>query len=160
EVLAEAVLPSARPAEVFLYPSGLNYRDLSEQSIGKLLTEVATEAGKVADLRTRLQGRLTQPLGELSARVLLAHLALKAKDPAEALEVLKQFGERLEKDTQPNTVNAVVPILGAALERPDLAAAALPLLEKAAKTLGNSNAHESAQEILFRVARFHLDAKN
>ena len=123
DVLIAAVLPTARPAEVFLYaeerPLGRVYtlgagnalqptNDLPteegpDRGLGRLLVEVALEAGKVDDLRARTEARAGQPLGELTARTLLLTIALKANDQPRAAEMFKALGERLRKDTQPAT---------------------------------------------------------
>src|SRR5439155_24432611 len=79
EVLAGAVLPAARPAEVFLYTDGrtfgMVYRQVSgvwqqvddpltetgeDRGLCSVLCELAVEAGKVDDLRARAGTRLGQ----------------------------------------------------------------------------------------------------
>jgi tetratricopeptide (TPR) repeat protein len=160
ELLAAAVLPEARPAEVFSYGGSPNYSDLSDRSIARLLAEVAVEAGKVDDLRSRVRPRLAQPLGELSARALLLTLALRAKDDAQAAELLKELTQRLQKDTLQTTADLVVPAAADALERAELGPLALPALEKAARNLAANNAHQKATELFFRMARYHQEHKN
>jgi hypothetical protein len=160
ELLAAAVLPEARPAEVFSYGGSPNYSDLSDRSIARLLAEVAVEAGKVDDLRSRVRPRVAQPLGELSARALLLTLSLRAKDDVQAAELLKELTQRLQKDTLQTTADLVVPSAADALERAELAPLALPALEKAARNLAANNAHQKATELFFRIARYHQEHKN
>ncbi|MCI0457302.1 MAG: tetratricopeptide repeat protein, partial [Gemmataceae bacterium] len=82
ETLAAVVLPEARPSEVFLYLTQLSglgsLRYL--RSTGRLLADQAVEAGRLDDLRRRAAARQGQPLGELTARILLAQASLAAKE--------------------------------------------------------------------------------
>src|SRR5205814_8917618 len=106
--LAAAVLPDARRAAVFLYPRRLNFTQPEPaRSVGQLLAEAAAQAGKLDDLRRRAEARQDQPLGELSARVLLAHAALAGGDTARAAAALDWLAQRLQKDTLQTTAELV-----------------------------------------------------
>src|SRR5262249_48153414 len=106
DLLVAAVMPAARPAEVFLYSEGRRPGHVytigssgsltptsdvfdeggEDRGLGRLLVEVAIESGKTDDLRTRAEARAGQPLGQLAARALLLTLALDANDPTRASE--------------------------------------------------------------------------
>jgi hypothetical protein len=134
DLLAEAVLPEARPAEVFLYPQPVRFTAGERpQSIARLLVESAMAANSLDALRKRLEARQDQPLAELPARVLLAQTALAARDHGRAKELLKGLGERLQKDTLRNTAELIAHVAWPALSQPDLEASALPVLEGFAK---------------------------
>jgi tetratricopeptide (TPR) repeat protein len=156
DVLLVAVLPDARPAEVFLPRDGWGGGD-PPRGLGRLLAEVAVEAGKVDDLRKRLEARAGQPLGELPARILLAALALQARDDAKALELLKVFGERVQKDTLQTTSDLVAGVALAALDRPALAPTAEPILTKIAMNYAVGNNADRAAQLGERVVQYHID---
>src|SRR5262249_463710 len=84
----------------------------------------------------------------------------RAKNDAQAAELLKELTQRLQKDTLQTTADLIVPSAADALERPELATLALPALEKAARNLAASNAHQKATELSFRMARYHQENKN
>jgi hypothetical protein len=156
-VLIEAVLPEARSEEVFLY-SRQDQATGNQSSIGRLLAKAAVEAGQVEDLRRRALARAGQPLGELPAKVLLAHLAIESNDGARAVESLNELSKRLQKDTLQTTAELIGSVAMSAIDHKDLAAAALPLLERAAKNLGANSRFDQAQALLLRIVRFDLEA--
>jgi tetratricopeptide (TPR) repeat protein len=158
-VLQVAVLPDARPAEVFLYRGAIR-GDLSRKSLGATLIETAVEAKRVEDLRERLRKRLDQPLGELNARALLAELALHNKDHAQALQLIDDFGARLRKDTLQTTANLIAATLLPALKDETLAAAARAVLQAAAKNLAGNNGRQQAQNLLYHLLEHDLDKKD
>ena len=66
--LRGALLPEPRPLEVFIYPQPLsNSRVKAPQSIGAIAVRAAVKAKQTDDLKQRLEAKLGQPLGELSA---------------------------------------------------------------------------------------------
>ncbi len=169
QVLLVAVLPDARPAEIFMHEhmAGQRYSngaiDLEgprHASLAAMLVDVAIEAKQVDDLRKRIKTRLGQPLGELNARIMLMELALRAKDHREALQLVKDLGECLQKDTLQTTANLVAATLQPALKQPELAAAVLPVLDKAAANLVAGQQQHQAQELLIQVAEHHLQKKD
>jgi hypothetical protein len=134
EALAEAVLPTGRPAEVFLYPRPLSqYGDVPGrlQSVGALLAARAVEAGREEDLLGRLARRQEQPLAALSARVLQVLLARAANKPAPA-DALGWLAQRLEKESLPANVELACHAALAALDDAATAPAAITILERAA----------------------------
>ncbi|HEY7326851.1 MAG TPA: DUF1583 domain-containing protein [Gemmataceae bacterium] len=153
-VLASAVLPEARPAEVFLYaPPTLADPTQPSGSVGQQLVSIAVKARRLDDLRRRTAERQDKPLGELNARVLLAHIAEAAKDEAGLRAALKDFAQRLEKDNLQYTAllicQAVVPLL----DHRQLEAEARPVLERAAKNLIAAGAEDAAGNLLIFLAR-------
>jgi hypothetical protein len=179
-VLAAAVLPDARPAEVFLYaesrPHGTVYTlsgggyltptsDVTDDSVedrglGKLLADVAVEAGKADDLRARVEARAGQPLGELSAKILLATLALRAGDGARAMEQFTALGERLRKDSQSATNERVAAVLLPAFAEAKFADRLAPIVEKAAENFAAGNTTARAVDLRFKLAEYHLARRN
>ena len=180
EVLAGDVLPDSRPAEVFLSadgrPSGTVYRMSAgggwvptdepieefgnDQGLGGLLCDLAIESGKVDDLRARAQTRIGQPLGELPAQVLLATLAVRAKDDARATESFKALGARIQKDSLQGTNDRVAGVLLPALADPKFADLVAPFVEKVADNFAAGNNTARAAELRFKLAQRHLVRKD
>ncbi|HEU0116494.1 MAG TPA: hypothetical protein VFQ80_17520, partial [Thermomicrobiales bacterium] len=157
DTLADVVLPAARPAEVFLYtPAGDSDPSRPGHSVGRLLAESALRAKRLDDLRRRIAARQDQPLGELNARILLAQTALVAKDDARLNELLKEFAQRLQKDTLRHTAALICQAAAPALEKPETAAAALPVIERAAKNLVAAGGADAAANVLLFLARHDL----
>jgi tetratricopeptide (TPR) repeat protein len=180
EVIVAAVLPDARPAEVFLYPPTQNYgiiyaispggyltqaTDVTDDSIedrglGKALIQVAIDAGKVADLRARLESRASQPLGELPAKIMLATLGVQAKDAALATATFKTLGERLQKDSLQSTNATIAAVLVPALNDPKYAELVVPLVDKAAQNYLTGGNTQPAADLRFRLAEYYLRKKD
>ncbi len=158
QVLLVAVLPDSRPAEIFLN-RGANMGGPSNKSVGDALVGVAIEAGQVEDLRKRVRSRLGQPLGEMNARILMLELALRTKNNPEALQVIKELGDRLQRDTLQTTANLIAGALRQALTQPELSPAVEPVLERAVKNLAGNN-HRQAQDLLFQLAQHYFDRKD
>jgi tetratricopeptide (TPR) repeat protein len=166
DTLAGIVMPAGRPAEVFLYiPPALNDPSQPGPSVGRLLAEAALHAKRLDDLRQRIAARQDKPLGELNARILSAQTAWIARDDARLRELLKEFGQRLQKDTLQHTAalvcQVVAPILGtrsgAEPGNEAFAVAALPVLERAAKNLSAAGGGDAAANVLLFLARYDLD---
>jgi tetratricopeptide (TPR) repeat protein len=154
DVLAGVVLPEARPAEVFLYaPTTRADPTQPTVSVGQLLVAAAVKARRLDDLRGRTAARRDTPLGELNARVLLAHIAEVAKDEAGLRAALKDFGQRLQKDNLQHTAVLISQIVAPLLVHRELAAEARPVLERAAKNLIAAGAEDAAGNLLIFLAR-------
>jgi tetratricopeptide (TPR) repeat protein len=182
DVLAAAVLPTGRPAEIFLYAHfagtgedshrfwqrRLSRRDdryLSPesnhqpgwQSLGRRLAAVAVQSGRTAELRQRIADRHEQPLAKLPALVLLSQLALEAGDDAHTRVALHDLHVHLEGDNLVNSAELGCHAALPALERPELAAEALAVLELALKRLTAApEGSEQCSELIWRLARRHL----
>ncbi len=175
DVLAAAVLPAARPAEVFLYSDGpaitglyvlqngvwtpapdVDLDVLEERGLVRLLIDAAVQANKVDELRVRAEARTGQPLGELSARVLLATLAVRTKDDSRAAEAFNSLGERIRKDSQTNTNDRACSALLPAFADPKYAERLLPVVQKAAENYAASNSAAKAADVRFKLAAYHL----
>ncbi|HSQ58516.1 MAG TPA: hypothetical protein VLM40_22540, partial [Gemmata sp.] len=179
DVVAAVVLPDERPAEVFLQSggrvsgmvyilnpggyltpaTGVNDEGQPDQGLAGLLCEAAIEAGKVENLRAKARTRTGQPLGELPAQVLLATLAIHAKDDAGAIEVFRALGARIQKDSLYATNDQVANVLVPALANPKFAEVIVPFIEKAADNFLASNNTQRAVELRFKLAERHLDRK-
>jgi tetratricopeptide (TPR) repeat protein len=170
ETLAEVVLPAGRPGEVFLYvPATLHNPAQPALSAGRLLAESALRAGRLDDLRRRITARLDKPLAEWNARILLAQTAWAAKDEARLRELLKEFEQRLQKDTLQHTAalicHAVAPLLsvGHAANVPGTQATcpgmaeALPVLDRAAKNLSAAGDTDAAANVLLFLAHHDFE---
>ncbi|MBN9119886.1 MAG: DUF1583 domain-containing protein, partial [Planctomycetes bacterium] len=171
---------ASRPAEVFLYTEGrlygtiysigpggsltpatdVNFDGVEDRGLAALLCDVAVEAGKADDLRTRLQTRVGQPLGELPAQVLLATLAVRAKDDARAIETFKVLGARIQKDSLQGTNDRVTSVLLPALSDPKFADLVAPFVEKAAENYATANNAQRAVELRFVLAQRALAKKD
>ena len=174
-VLAAAMLPDARPAEVFLYNEGQTFNNLykmvggmwtqtdepieaegEERGLTDLIARTAIEAAKVDDLRKRIKARAGQPLGELPAKLLLLTLALKTKDDARATHLFQELSERVKKDSLQGTNDRIKNVLVPAFTDPKFAALLAPTIEKMAENYVAGNIMQTAMELRFKLAAYHL----
>ncbi len=167
-LLKSAVLPERRPLEVFLYPRPLNQNpNQPPQSVGSLLVKAALKANKVDEVKQLLEPKLKQPLGELSARVLLAQLALATRDNATATEQIELLSKRLQQDSLQNSSELACHVAIPALSLTELPPAAMVLLERAVDhltqnaTQGRGNVQEEPiRSFRFALARLHFKNQN
>jgi tetratricopeptide (TPR) repeat protein len=152
--LAAAVLPDGRPAEVFVYPRPLAPTPQTpSESVGVLLARAAVDANLLDDLINRAEARQSQPLGELTARVLLAQAAVAGNDNGRMIALMEWFAQRLQKDTLQSTAELIAHAAAPAVSNSALETPALALLEKAAKNLANAKADARANGALLFLAR-------
>jgi hypothetical protein len=155
--LAAAVLPEGRPGEVFLYPRPLSEGFASRpRSLGQLLAETAARTGQLDDLVRRAEARGKQPGGALNAQVLLLQARLAGGDAGRAKEHLTWLDGRLQKDSLQTSAELAFHAALPALAQPDLAPAALPLLERAAKALAQATPDEPTTSLLLVLARHYF----
>ena len=167
-LLKSAVLPERRPLEVFLYPKPLNLNpNQPPQSIGSLLVKAALQANKIDEVKQLLEPKLKQPLGELSARVLLAQLAIATRDNALATEQIEMLSKRLQQDSLQNSSELACHVAIPALSLTELPPAAMVLLERAVDHFtqngqqGRGNVQEEpVRSFRFALARLHFQNKN
>ena len=178
DVLVSAVLPDARPAEVFLYNEGQTLSNVykmvggawtptdepietegAENGLPDLLVRVAVEAGKADDLRSRTEARAKLPLGELPAKLLLAVLALKTKDEARISQLFQSLHERVKKDSLQATNNRITTVILSAFGQPQYAKMLAPLVDKLAQNHATGNNLARAAELRFKLAQYHLAQK-
>ena len=167
-LLKSAVLPERRPLEVFLYPRPLNQNpNQAPQSVGSLLVKAAMKANKVDEVKQLLEPKLKQPLGELSARVLLAQLALATRDNATATDQIELLSKRLQQDSLQNSSELACHVAIPALSLTELPPAAMVLLERAVDHFtqnaqqGRGNVQEEPlRSFRFALARLHFQNKN
>ena len=167
-LLKTAVLPERRPLEVFLYPKPLNLNpNQPPQSVGSLLVKAALKANKVDEVKQLLEPKLKQPLGELSARVLLAQLALATRDTALATEQIELLSKRLQQDSLQNSSELACHVAIPALSLTELPPTAMVLLERAVDHFtqngqqGRGNLQEEpVRSFRFALARLHFQNKN
>jgi hypothetical protein len=156
EVLSAAVLPAARPSEVFLYAPPPSPKELlRSRSAGALLAAWAVRAGKVDDLKKAIAQRQGQPLAELPAAILYAQLAMASGDTAATVAALKTLAARLKRDTLRSTAELACHAALPALVRPEreLAAAALEVLDGCAKGFESAYQPEPLATLLILMAR-------
>ncbi|HEY1377965.1 MAG TPA: DUF1583 domain-containing protein, partial [Gemmataceae bacterium] len=154
ETLAAVVLPDARPTEAFVYPrSFAPGTPEPARSVGQLLADAAARCSKLDDLRRRAESRRDQPLGELTAHVLLGQVALTAGDAGRVAAELDWFTQRLAKDTLLTTAELACHVALPALERPESESAALALLDRAAKNLGTNQNDTRSSALRLHLAR-------
>jgi tetratricopeptide (TPR) repeat protein len=182
DVLATAVFPDSRPAEMFLTadvrrggqvytlngnswtpitnPPPEVYGGTSDRGLAGTLAQLAIDAGRLDDLKKKLESRAKQPLGEMAATVMLFTLAIKANDDPAATEILKKLGERATKDTSQLTLDTVSKLGQMALERPSLAATAEPILQKVAMNYALAKNTSAAADIGEKIIGYHVRAGN
>src|SRR5262249_44676419 len=117
-------------------------------------------AGKVEDLRKRVEARQAQPLAELPARVLLAQLGLAGKDPALACASLDWLAQRLQKEQLQNTADVACHAAVPALQKADPCKNALPVVERAISNLSGQLLDEPTGSLQLALARFHVQHGN
>ncbi len=120
---------------------------------GRLLAAWVVRADKVNDLSKRIEARQDQPMTQLPARVLSAQIALAAQDGRGPRISRGGSARRLEKETLQNTAELVCHALLPALTLPAQLGVALPVLERASKTLVTGN-NDSAAGVLVRRPDF------
>jgi tetratricopeptide (TPR) repeat protein len=180
DLVVSAVLPDNRPAEVFIYAETRLYGTIYSISPGGYLTpaegigeiagddrglcvllcDLAIESGKVEHLRAKALSRVGQPLGELPAQVLLATLAMQAKDDARALEQIRALGARVQKESLQGTNDRAISVFTPALANPKYADAVIPFIEKTAANYLAGNNLAKASELRFKLAQHYLAKKD
>ncbi len=153
-VLRDAVLPKARPQEIFLYARPLAMGNLRRpRSVGALLVRWATKAGKADELASAIEARQAGPLAVAPAQVLRAQLALERKDLAGASKALGGIRDGLVKNglavTGEQACHAALP----ALDVKEAATAAAGAIEAALPRIASPNAEEPIGGLLIRMAR-------
>lgn len=181
DVIAMAVFPESRPAEMFLSAdvrrAGMVYTMLSgssawsvasnpppevfggsggDRGLAGLLSQLAIDAGKVDDLKKKIESREKQPLGEMPAKFLSFTFALKANDEAKATEILKALGDRAAKDSSSATLDMVSKLCQIALDRPTLAPVAEPILQKVAMNYAIAKNFAAASELAEKIVAHHV----
>jgi tetratricopeptide (TPR) repeat protein len=167
EALRLAVLPDARPAEIFLYARPLIWRDgyqqqgqyelLPPRSAGGLLARWAERAGKTEELRKLIETRKGQPTAELAGEILRALVAQSGTDPGSTERELEALTQRLEKDTQPKTAELACHVALPALNVERTSAAAEALITAAARNLGKQAENTVEPNLLLVLARHRFD---
>jgi tetratricopeptide (TPR) repeat protein len=158
-VLRAAVLPEARPTEIFLYPYPSPWNDPRDpRSLGQLLARVSVEAGQASGLREQIEARRAQPLAELPAEVLLGLLAEAEGDAPAAVATLEALTRRLESDKLLTSCMLAGGVALPALNTPATAAAGASLLER---TITNLRVNPEGTFICIayedRLVRYHLE---
>ncbi len=175
-VLERAVVPDARPFEVFLHPHSLSDENQNgqlhavlqtPQSVGALLAAATVKSGKIDRLKQLVEPRLKQPLGEVSGRILLCQVALAAKDFSQARDQIAFLTSRLKQDSSHTSNELASHVAIAALSEPELASQAAELLELVidhlAQTVSPGRGNGSAEPLRtfrFSLARSHFRNHN
>ena len=156
EALRDVVMPPARPTEMFLYTTPLLANALrTPQSVGKLLAAWAVRAGKSGELRQAIAARQGQVMAQLPSLVLSAQLAVAANEPAASLEALRALAARMKNDTSRTTSELACHAAIPALEHrtPEVARAALEVLDACSKGLETTGQPEPVSSLLLLLAR-------
>jgi predicted Zn-dependent protease len=162
EALRDVVMPPARPTEMFLYTTPILANTLrTPQSVGTLLAAWAVRAGKSGDLRQAVAARQGHVMAQLPSLVLSAQLAAAANEPAASLEALRALAARMKNDTSRTTSELACHAAIPALEHraPDVAKAAVLVLDACSKGLETTGQPEPVSSLLLLLARrqFQLD---
>jgi hypothetical protein len=156
--LVAAVLPEGRPDEVFIYPRPLGEGFASRpRSLGQLLAETAAHTNNLDDLFRRAEARGKQPGGALNAHIMLLQASLAGGNAARPKELLTWLDGQLQKDSLQTSAELAFHAALPALARADLAPTALPLLERAVKTLAQATPDEPTTSLLLLLARHHFE---
>jgi tetratricopeptide (TPR) repeat protein len=158
EALCRVAMPDGRASELFLYAQPLNAATVKRpRNLGETLVWWAARAGKLDDLRRRVEARSALPMAELPAAVLLAQIELAGGTPEAANAALRGALDRLKKNTLRTTAELACHVALPALRRPDTTAAALAVLDLALKTYQGSEAQEPYPSLLTIAARRQLE---
>jgi tetratricopeptide (TPR) repeat protein len=151
--LRDAVLPDARPAEVFLCEHMFGRRTAAgattneTQSVAELLAYWAVRAGMVDDLRRRSAARLDRPTAQLHAHALLAHLARETGNATEAEAHFGALTERLKHDSQDATAAVAYHAALLALSTPAARKPARALFEATIENLAKLQLQVDADQV-------------
>ena len=140
-------------------PSPLVNASVSHQrSLGVLMADWAVRAGKVDDLRGRLESRQSRPMAEFPAAVLSAQLALAAGDAERTNRALGAIGGRIQRGAVRTMTDMACHAALPALDRPETRGAALAVLDAAIKGQLGTDATDSVRSLILVVARRQLQA--
>ena len=156
EALRDVVMPPERPTELFLYTTSLATGGLrSPQSVGKLLAAWAVRAGKSGELKQAIAARQGHVMAALPCLILAAQLAMAADDAGASIEALEAIAARMKKDTSRTTSELACHAAIPALEHrsPELAKAAVGVLDSCTKGLETSGGPEPVASLLLMLAR-------
>ena len=157
EVYRQAVLPSSRPGEIFLYARPLSLGSLKlPRSVGALLVRWAVKAGKADELKAAIEARQSSPLAVAPAKVLLAQLEFERKNFKESSRLLDAIHEGLTKGGLAVTGEQACLAALPALDVKDTADSAGRVLAAAITRVGSNAENEPAGSLLVRLARHEL----
>ena len=157
EVFREAVLPKARPGEIFLYARPLSMSTLKmPRSVGALLVRWAVRAGKADELKSAIEARQASPLAVAPAKVLLAQLAFERKNYQETSKLLDAIREGVAKQGLAVTGEQACLAALPALEVEEAAVAAAGVLESSISRIATTDQEEPIGSLLVRLARYEL----
>ncbi len=151
EALRSAVLPDARPDEVFFYPRPLALGDLDKpRSVGAILARRAVEAGMVDDLKRRIESRRDKPIAAIPSRVLAVQVAVILKDDAAVKAILPDLADRLKRDPLKVTAELACHAAIPALDVSGAEGLALSMVESAVKAMaaGPGEVEENGEGVL------------
>lgn len=130
DVLAPLVFPPQRPGEILLYPNSGGVDQLQVTSLGATFVEWAIRAGRLDDMRQAIASRQEHGMARSAALVLETQVALQLGDVSGAATALQGLNDALAANTAPEAVLLAAHAAIPALERPELTAAAVPILQR------------------------------
>lgn len=158
-VLVDAVFPAARPGEILLFPAPLGSGLQRPQSVGAALVRLAAAAGKLDDLKARVDARRAQPSALLSANVLALQVAATAGDLEAVRALVATLIETLKGDSLALTADTIAHATLPLLADSRAVAVAWPLAEQLVKSQLEHNS-PIAQSLLLHMARVELGRGN
>src|SRR5262249_45503213 len=126
------------------------------RSVGLLLVRAAVAAKKVDELRERVDKLAKVPQSEFNARLVLLMLDIESKDVARARESFAELAKVADRNQHQVASDLICHVTLPAIDNPELADAAQPLLLRAVKHLNsgnNRNNYDRTSGMLLRVAR-------
>lgn len=154
EALRDIAMPAGRPSELFLYAQPISATTLMRpRSLGAMLATWAVRAGKLDELRGRVEGLRAQPLAALPSAVLLAQLELAGGDDARTSKALDGVAERLKSNVLRSSAELGCHVALPAMARPATANASLSLLDLCLKPLQTPTVIEPAASLVMVMAR-------
>ena len=155
-MLRDVVLPAARPDEVFLYATPLNVNTLRRpQSVGMLLADWAVKAGKADELKQAISARKGPRDGRAAARDPLGPARPCDERPGRDQRGAQGHRGAFEDGHVAQHRRSGLPRRDTGTDRPqpELATAAIGVLDSAAKGMETANQPEPLASLLLILAR-------
>jgi tetratricopeptide (TPR) repeat protein len=174
EILKMLVFPPSRPSDIRLYMSATAPMDGKIDSLATSLVQLSAASGQLDQLNQEIDQRLeaepnsVQPSILASAATLKTLIAIHSQQTDEAVKQLQLLTDLLTKGSGETQVQIACIAAFPAFERPELQAAALPILEAGLRSFqkvaedqfGNPQESRSAGTLPNKVNRYRVQNGN
>ncbi len=133
ELVKRLMFPESRPAETMLYADHSQLRNAVPRSLMPTMLDWAGRAGKLDDLRAKVESR-NDGTNVVNSLVLLTSLDLAESRTVAAAETLTRLGEELQKNPSPALLQLACHAAIPASSKPELETQAFSILRLATQT--------------------------